>query len=684
MLNRLLVLFLLFAYSNVFSQNHDVFSNQISAIKLLVQEQHFNPKPLNDSLSKGVFNLFIENLDVDKRFFLKSDIEMFRADELQLDDYVEEENVEFIDKYISTFKKRVENSKTIVESLKNKSFDYSGKDTLYFSPNEKYQYYKNEEAQIKYWKKRLGYRIILKLIEDDSIIENIKSDFKVLEQKAKPIIIKNELCLLNETLNQNGGVELFVKEAFLNAYTNYQDPNSNFFNVSDKKVFESSVSNNQETFGLTTNKNKNGEIIVTHIIPGSPAFINGKIEKNDIIKSLSSNNTILEVTCVSNEDIIDFTNNEEHKTILFKIKKQNGSIQNIKLTKKETKIEENTINGYIITGEKNVGYIKIPSFYTDLESPNGRGLANDVAKELYKLQKENITGLIIDVRFNGGGSMKEASELSGMFINKGPISIIKYKNGEQFTIRDANRGSLFIKPIVILINNYSASASEFFASIVQDYNRAIIVGSKSYGKANAQVIYPLSQSKKIGFCKLTVEKFYRVTGQSNQSVGVIPDIELPSLYKGFKINEVYQEYALPNDSINVTLKHIPLKQNDLKRVLNNSKQRVKSNESFAVIKKVNDIAVDKILNKDEKYPLTFDDIYKDINRYNNLWAEIESIDNNPTSIKVKNNASTIERLSYNDEEKEVNTEILKNISKDIYIEEAYKILNNYINLNTSN
>src|SRR5690606_9880516 len=385
-----------------------------------------------------------------------------------------------------------------------------------------------------YWNKRLRYLIISEAIDRDSVWSSLDKNFKTLEKELKPKIIQNQLCLIDEMLQKNGSLDVMVQELFLNAFTSYQDPNSSFFNDVDKTLFEASVSNSQLTFGITTTKNKDGDIVIAHISPGSPASLNGNFEDNDIIKSLTAKKQVLETYCVSNDDITAFISDEKNNTIIFKLKKQNGSIQDVELINSILKVEENTTTGYVLQSTTNVGYIKIPGFYTDLESPNGLGLANDVAKELYKFDKEDIKGLILDLRFNGGGSMKEAADLSGMFINRGPLAILKFNNGETFTVKDMNRGSLFQKPIVILIDNFSASASELFAAAMQDYNRAVIVGSPSHGKSSAQVILPLDEEGTLGFTKLTTEAFYRVTGKSHQSIGVTPDIVLPSLHDNFK------------------------------------------------------------------------------------------------------------------------------------------------------
>ena len=674
------ILFLLFI--SLSAQSNDVFCEQVSALQQLIKTEHYSPKPLNDSLSKGVYGLFLKTLDPDKEFFISKDYDQFSGDTYELDNYIQAGTCGFIDKYIETLKERILNAKAIIESLEKETLDYSGRDTLYFDADKSNKVLLDNTQTRRLWSKRLRYKIATTALEDDSIFDHVKANFKTLVSELKNKVLKRQLCVLDEMLLQNGGLEKFVKESFLNAMAAYQDPNSTFFNLSEKKLFEDGLSANQLSFGINTEKNRDGDIVIAYITPGSVAYENGSFDPNDIIQSLTSGNDQLETYCISNDDVMAFTNDEKHMTVTFKIKKRNGSIQQIELTKSLLKVEENLTRAYIIDGGSKLGYINIPSFYTDMESVNGLGLANDVAKELYKLNKENITGLILDLRFNGGGSMKEASDLAGMFIDRGPVSVLKYKNGDTYTVRDPNRGTLFNKPIVILINAFSASASEYFASTLQDYNRAILVGSTTHGKASAQVLLPLSDTDDLGFCKLTVEKFYRITGKSHQSVGVIPDIELPSLYDNFDTRERYEDFALQNDSIQTKYKFTPLKPLPIEKLDAESKNRIGANGIFDEIKSINEQLVENYIKKNISYPLTLDAIHQDISSYIELWERYYSIiAEQKASYSVKNTTSTEDVLQYNSDETKSNEEIMEAISKDIYINEAYSILSNYINQN---
>lgn len=674
---------LCFVYFNLFAQVESKFCEQVKALKSLIKKEHYSPKPINDSLSKGVHSLFLKSLDPDGEFFLQPDIELFKLDRFILDDYILDKDCSFIDNYIAIFENRIQESKGYIQELQDEDLDYSGKDSLYFDYQNRLSYFKNAKEAKRYWNKRIRYKIITRTLDEDSLVSNVKANFKVLEAKHKPKAIQNQLCLLDEMLAQNGGIENFVKEAFLNAMLTYQDPNSFFFNNTEKQLFENSLSSSELSFGVITNKNSNGEIVVAYITPGSAANINGLLEENDIILSLTSGDDILEAFCVSNNDIMAFTSDDAHNTIIYRVKKTDGSIHNVELTKSIVQVESNKTDSFIIDGEKKLGYIKILSFYTHSESFKGNGLAKDVAKELFKLLKVRIDGLIIDLRFNGGGSMREATDLLGMFVNRGPVSIVKYNTGETITIRDPKRGVIFNKPIVVMINSYSASATEYFAGTLQDYNRAVLVGTHTHGKASAQIILPLDENRDLGFGKLTVEKFYRITGESHQTIGLQPDIELPTLYSNIDIGEKYEPFALRNDTLTLDLKYQKANQYDLKTIAVNSQKRVNNSAVFEKIKHLNENLVSNYVRKKINYPLTIDAVHQDLDNYFKIWESYNQLFNfeNSTSYGVvKTPISKYEKnLTFNPK----NIEIAEDeIARDMYVTEAYNIMLDIIKMST--
>ncbi|NRA94371.1 MAG: hypothetical protein HRU26_17175, partial [Psychroserpens sp.] len=266
----------------------DSFCDQLKSLSDLVSSEHYQPKVLDDSLSSGVFDIFISRLDSEKRLFIKSDIEQFEKDRFGIDNYIKDGKCEFIQDYISTLNSRIDNAVTMISSLEDETLNYSGKDTIYFKPDRKVKFVDDVVVLKDFWNKRIRYNILFELIEKDSGLTSLKTKFKDLEQEVKSKVIQQEICKLNELQNRHGSLKAFVEDAFLNAYLAYHDPNSIYFNNSEKTTYVNSLSNDQLSFGIITSKNDNGNIIIADITSGSPAFLDGNFEANDVIKSLES------------------------------------------------------------------------------------------------------------------------------------------------------------------------------------------------------------------------------------------------------------------------------------------------------------------------------------------------------------------------------------------------------------
>lgn len=671
-LSKNIIVFTLFyfAFLNItFSQKANTnFCNELLALNDTIQKRHFSPKKVDDNFSKEVFNLFVSSLDQKKEIFTQENIDSLKKHQKKIDDYIHLKKCSFFNDFSTLYNESLENRIQFLFNLKQNDFNFNNENRYVTLKN-----YNSDKASLNdYWRKKIQRKVIIQVVSSDTSLIKVKSNFKKNKTKLLKEIIDKELCLLNSLLKKSKNTSV-LKDCFFNAILKYQDPNSAYFSESEKKSFVNSLSVNTLSFGFETYK-KDGDIIISSIINGSVAFKNKDIEEGDVILLITSKKERLETNCISNKDINDFLNNKSNSSIILKLKKKNGEIKNVSLKKEILKTSSNKVKAFIIN--KNIGYINIESFYTS----NTLGVANDVSKEIFKLKKENIDGLILDLRFNGGGSMKEASELSGMFIDRGPLAIIKERNQENFTVKDYNRGTLFDKPVVILINHFSASASEYFASLMQDYKRAIIVGNTSYGKASSQVILPL----KNGFAKITVGKFYRVTGESIQAKGVIPNITLPSFNDKHKIKEKHQDFSLKTSSIPVILRHKNFTQNLISNeIIEKANRRIASNNSFIQLKQKSNYFLKNYVYKPKNYSLKIDSLFIRYKKFKYFWDSYDKAIVNKHKIVVSNTTTTNDYLIFNEDEKETNDIILKNISSDLYISEAYNIIVDYINSNTS-
>ncbi len=626
--------------------------------------------------------MFLNTIDDKQKFFLESDIVEFSKDKFVIDNHIANGNCGFILKYSERLKQRIKETETILKDLRTVNLDYRRNDSLYYFDDDKERYFSDEASRADYWRRNIKFKIFRKVVEGSDSLDEVNSIFSSTEKDVKTRIIENELCLLHEKQYQNNAFQTWIESSFINAYLIYQDPNSTYFSSSAKTLFENSLNNTAYSFGIKTKKENNGEITIDYIVPGSSAFKHADIDEEDQIISLSNKNETLEAYCVTSEAVENFMNDNAYNEIEFKVKKRNGQLKTVKLKKIEINNETNSITGFVIENDKPIGYIEIPSFYTDMESLNGLGVANDVAKQIYKLQKENIEALIIDLRYNGGGSMKEAADLAGMFIDRGPVAITSQRASENYTMRDPNRGLIFYKPIVVLVSQFSASASELFAAVLQDYNAAVIVGSPTHGKATAQQLLPLENSENPNFVKLTVGEFFRVDGNSHQKKGVIPDVILPSIYDQLETQEAFRPFAMTDGTTEVTLKHRPKPSMPVEAIKQNSKARILKDSVFQQLSDINKILVEKYIRKKGAYPLNLEFVFEDSKRYEGLWKGFENLSlSNGESLNVKNTTSTKSIINYNEGEKETNKLYREQVSNDPYIREAFNIALDILKIN---
>jgi carboxyl-terminal processing protease len=673
-----LVLFL--TTFSLFGQNSTKTCEILSKINALVQRDHYQPKPVDDSLSVFVFDTFIDDLDGNRNLFTKIEYEKLCKHRLLLDNFILQNDCDFMNDFVSMYRFALERKKKTLEKLQNEVLDYNAKDTVKFS--KKNFPFDLEIANIdKIWRKRIKFDILEDISKLSSNFDSLSPNFSKLEKISKAKIFETNLCKVNSLLNSQKGLGYDLQNDFLNIFCTYFDPHTNYFSLDTKTSFMSGLSTSGLSLGLNVTLNEKEEIVVEDIVPGGPAARTEKFEKDDVILKVSNKKgEEYFVSCTSLEKISELIFSDSNAEIELTIQKKNGNILPILLKKQVMKATENEVSSFIAEKETKIGYISIPNFYSDFDGYSNQGCADDVAKEIAKLEQDNIQGLVIDLQDNGGGSMEEAVKLAGMFIDYGPVSVLVNNKSKHTILKDYIRGSVYDGPIVILINGNSASASEFFTAAMQDYNRAIIVGSKSLGKASMQSIIPLDENQQ-DFVKLTIEKFYRVNGDSNQIKGIIPDINLPILYDSIVPREISYKTALKYDVINTKARYNAFPKAYFQKLEELSNSRIKNNTRF------NDVilANDKInaLYNDQKKPLivTFKEVFNDIHEIDSLWKKIKKIVSTQTSCAISNNSYDSENLKFDSFQQEINDYKIKNLKTNPYIEEAITIVNDFNILN---
>jgi len=668
-----ILLVLLLSTNILFSQSGDKTCEILNKINALIQAEHIRPKPVDDSLSIFVFDNLIDELDPSRNIFFKSEYdELAQKYRLKLDDLILNNDCSFLADISTKYKAALLRTKDVLEKIESGTMDYTAKDTIRFY-KKSFAFYLKKENIEKVWVKKIRYQILDDIAETSDNLDSLKTNFKSIELASKKLVLSNEICRINTLLENN----LKHEEKLYNFFCIYFDPHTAYFSDDSKSSFVASLSKEHLSLGMTVNLNERNEIIIDEIDPNGPAFKTG-IKKGDQILSVSNQKETLQVSCASLESISTMILSESNKSIVLTIKRNSGKSFDVYIEKQVMKDEDNSVFSFIVGKESKIGYIKIPSFYADLDGNSRKGCADDVAREVLKLERDNIKGLVIDLIDNGGGSMEEAIKLAGMFVDYGPISIVVDSKQQKSIINDPYKGVIYKGPIVVLINSNTASASEFFSSIMQDYNRALLLGSNTLGKATMQTILSLDETQNTDYLKITINKFYRVTGKSHQYVGVKPDVVLPEFYEGIYQKESDFPTAIKNDSITPFLKYRPyIKRPVIDRVAKNSALRLADNYYFNNIKKIN-LKIDELVNVPKaEIPMTLDAVFKQKKEINTIWTEINSFNDENNPLDVYNSSVNQFLLGAYPTEKTINQYQIDNLKTNPYLNEAVNIIGDF-------
>ena len=674
------------------------YAQQAYMVAKVLEKYHYKPQLLNDALSVKLNAEFIKVLDPSGLYFTKADIKKLSEWDTLLDDEIKNQSGNYLEMISELYKKKLKLSDSIITAIASKPLNFAEKDTLNFTKRSVPNYAKDDKALVARWTKWIKYQTLeLLYTPKDESADPFSMDPKDVlknEQEAREkIALRNKRSIMR-ILEHSDGYSSYMSSQYINKFVTLFDPHTSFFSASEKQEFESSVSTSELSFGFYFKENEKGEIEVIYLTPGGSAWKSNQIHKGDVVLKIKPElGKQIDLTAVSSEEaselMYSFTDNQAE----FTIRKASGQIKEIVLIKSKIRSDENVVKSYILNGDKKMGYISLPSFYTEWANSNPLGCANDVAKEIVKLQEENIEGLILDLRYNGGGSVQEAIGLMGLFINEGPLCIFKVRNEKPVILKDMNRGAAYNGPIAVMINGMSASASEIFAATLQDYNRAVLVGSSTYGKSTGQIIIPLDttfslmevmsgalsgKESSLGYIKITTEGFYRVTNGTHQKKGVSPDITLlePYFYNDYK--ESASPYALSNDSITKKVVYAPLAAFPLPELKSRSESRIAVNGNFKRLNRIND-SLSMMSTKETAVVLNAQFFKKNEKIMQQLQTEMEQhLYDSSAAYQVINHLYDKKVIDFDEFAKEINARALQTLQEDIYIEEVYFILKDLI------
>lgn len=652
----------------------------------LLQLYHYSPRTLDEQLSNDVFKKFIEELDDHGLYFTKADLQTLAVSKESIYNDFMGFTWNALPQITELYKKRLLLVRQTVTDLLAKPVVVAPTETVSFSigvMHDSISYAVDDAALQKRWTKLLKYKILAGINSSDSLPKK--------EPEVREKVKTMQLRTIDRILQHPIGFEKYVASLYLRSFGLCFDPHTTYMSHTEYQNMQSDLSKEAYSFGLDLEDNEDGEIVIARLHPGGPAWKSNELHKGDILTGLSwEGKETVDLTGADAQEVYHLLRDANQVKLTIQVRRPNGQTEEVQLMKEKLEAEENLVKSYILKGDKKIGYITLPGFYSEWSNASGSGCANDVAKEVVKLKQENVEGLILDIRSNGGGSVKEGLALAGIFIDEGPLFMIRTAEPKPVIMKDLYRGTLFDGPLIVMVNRQSASASEILASTLQDYNRALIVGSTTFGKATTQMILsvdttlkpdvnnPVAINSPYGFANVTIGKLYRVTGKSCQLIGVKPDVHLPDIYEAVNYGERYYPFALAHDSLDKKLNYLPLAALPIQSLSQKSESRLAASKDFALVKK----QIAQYPNMEKLFkniPLTQEGYKKHKRDIEQWWNKLDDAEQEKTTLyKVENTTWENEILSVDAYKKEVNEVVVKNLAEDLYLQETYLIMQDLI------
>jgi len=657
----------------------------IDLISYVLGKGHYDAKDINDDFSKEVFSDYIDALDPLKRYFYKKDIEEFRKYEKLIDDEIRDKRITFFNLTYDRLQLRMIEAKALYKEILEEPFNYYKEESIN-TDYEKLPYVSSKSEMKDRWRLQLKFNALSSYYEKvegqmDSISKNSS-----YERKTSLAIEKEAREVTNSSLKEyfEFADDLERKDWFsiyINSIVEEFDPHTYYFAPQDKDRFDIAMSGKLEGIGARLQK-KNDNVKITEIISGGPAWRGNKVEVGDLIMKVKQEDEEEPVSVVGMrlDDAVSLIKGPKGTKVSLTVKKVDGTTEIIDIIRDVVELEETYAKSSVIKkNNKTFGVINLPKFYFNMQDYNQRNAAKDVKQEIVRLKEQDMDGLVVDLRDNGGGSLQTVVDIAGLFIEKGPIVQVRTKGETPEVLSDKDRNILWDGPLVILVNELSASASEILAAAMQDYKRAIIIGSKqTYGKGTVQNVMDLNRWMRsndfgdLGALKLTTQKFYRVNGGSTQLEGVKSDVVVPDRYSYIDIGEKDQENPLPWDKIAAADYELWNGYIDFDQTIKSSNERMSTNDQL------------KLIEENAKWVRQKRDINSYSLQYEKYKANIELNENQAKhfdAISDYQNNLTFESLPY---EKELiaKDSILeekrkrwhKSLTKDVYVEEAISVL----------
>ena len=664
------------------------------SVKNTLSYLHYSPRPINDAYSQEVYKKYLEMIDPAKRYLRQSDVDEFEKHKLKLDDYLNKGDLTFYNLTYGRLFERVDEIDKMTQDIFSKPINLDEDESIVLEPEAK-KHPVTKEEQYNEWRKFIKYNILQEIEtlsakeetqqkKKDSVIKhNLKDTIKVeiLTPEQKRIKATDEVKdLVTESfrrVKKRKKMDWFT--VYMNAYTEVFDPHTNYFSPRDKEDFDASFTGKIIGIGALIQEKK-GYLYLGPLTIGAPAWKSKQLNEGDKILKVKSkpNEEPVNVVGMLADEAVRLIRGEKGTEVILTVEKKDKTIREVKMVREEVSIEDTFARSIVIDAPngKKYGFINLPSFNADFEDAKGRNASDDVKNEIIKLKAQGISGIVLDLRNNGGGSLTEVGDIMGLFMNEGPYVQVKTGEGKIQTLRNKSNAPLWTGPLVIMQNELSASASEILAGMMQDYGRAVVVGSpQTFGKGTVQTFVDLnrflSTNDDFGSLKLTIQKFYRVTGESTQKKGIISDITLKDYFTFSEIGERYDDSALAWDKIQA-VNYPKLNYFDMEALRAASAARMAKNQTYQLI--MESAKWKEALDKEKTITLNQNKFTELMKERKAQIEKFKALDKYQNGLKFALYPADLEREKTDEAFKKKSENWIKNLQRDLYLKEAINII----------
>jgi carboxyl-terminal processing protease len=668
-----------------FDEDSDKDKVLIELITYVIEQGHFDMKEIDDEFSEAVFKDYIQGLDPIKRHFLASDFQDFEAFRTQIDDQIENKNLVFFNLTVEILTQRMEEAKGFYAELLEKPFNFQEQEMIN-TDYEKLDYASSKSELKNRWRQQFKFSTLSSFHDlKEEQAEKIKNGEEV--DKKSDVELENEAREITKESIENyfdAMSDLERKDWFslyINSVVSQFDPHTNYFAPQDKDRFDISMSGKLEGIGARLQKQRDNVKIV-EVISGGPAWTNGELEVGDLIQKVKQEDELesVDIRGMRLDDAVDLIKGPKGTKVTLTVKKVDGSSQTINIIRDVVEIEETYAkSSTVIKNGKSYGIINLPKFYFDMQDYDERNAASDIKKELIRLNEIGAEGLVIDLRNNGGGSLSTVVDIAGFFIENGPVVQVRDAKNNTEVLKDTDADVIWDKPLVILVNELSASASEILAAAMQDYNRAVVIGSKqTYGKGTVQNVVDLNRWMRnssfgdMGALKITTQKFYRINGGSTQLKGVESDVAVPDRYSYIDIGERDYENPMPWDKIAPADYKTWRGYSNLEKVIASSRDRLSGNAQIQLIDE-NAKWINAQRNQNS-YSLNYDNYDREMAEVKNMSEKFDNINNYKTDLTYSSLPYEESLMAQDSSLTQKRKRWHESLSKDVYVQEAINVL----------